>query len=155
MCALDGGKKMHGESGHVVRPFLPVWREALSDASGTTFRGVVAEQVRLEGSVFAAPIDGREKVWKSLRTAGGITDTLSFTRESTAPGRSYLEWELEALDRRFEGITVLSYDRSGLVDNVAVHHRPLGAVLAFSAELGRRLGVSFYRDLYHREPQDH
>jgi hypothetical protein len=82
-------------------------------------------------------------------------ETLSFTRESTAPGRSYLEWELEALDRRFEGITVLSFDSSGLVDDVAVHHRPLGAVLAFSAELGRRLGDSLGPDLVHREPQDH
>jgi hypothetical protein len=147
--------KMRGESGRVVRPFLPVWREALSDESGAAFRGVVAEQVRLEGSVFAAPVDGREKVWQSLRTAGGITDTLNFTRESTASDRSYLEWELEALAQRFEGITVLSFDSSGLVENVAVHHRPLGAVLAFSAELGRRLGDSLGPGLFYREPQDH
>jgi hypothetical protein len=38
----------------------------------------------LEGSIYAIPIDGREKVWTSMRTVGGVTGTLSFTRESAA-----------------------------------------------------------------------
>jgi hypothetical protein len=90
---------MHGERGRVVRPFLPIWRKALGDESGVTFGEVVAPHVRLEGSIFATPIDGREKVWTSLRTAGSITDTLSFTHESTASDRSYLEWDLDDLFR--------------------------------------------------------
>lgn len=101
--------------------------------------------MRLEGSIFATPVDGREEVWTSLRTAGGITDTLSFTHELTEPGRSYFEWELDALAQRFDGVTVLTFDGSGLIVNVALHHRPLGGVLAFSAEMGRRLGNSLGR----------
>ena len=61
---------------------------------------------------------------------------------ATAADRTYLEWELEALGRRFQGVTVLTLDDSGLIDHVALHHRPLGGVLAFSAEMGRRLGDS-------------
>ena len=144
---------MQGERDRVTRPFLPTWRRALGDETGAAFGEVVAQRVRLEGSIFATPIDGREKVWTSLRTAGGITERLSFTRESTTRDRSYLEWELEALGRQFEGITVLGFDSSGLVDRVAVHHRPLGAVLAFSAELGRRLGDSLGPGVFYREPQ--
>jgi len=125
-----------------IRSILPIWTGALRDESGATFGQVVAPHVRLEGSIFAAPIDGREKVWTSLRTAGGITDTLRFTHESTTADRSYLEWDLEALGQQFQGVTVLTLDGSGLIDNVAIHHRPLGGVLAFSAELGRRLGNS-------------
>jgi len=145
------GKNMQEE--RVVSPFLPIWREALSDRSGVAFGQVVAPHVRLEGSIFATPIDGREKVWTSLRTAGGITDALSFTRESTAADRSYLEWKLEALARQFEGVTVLTFDSSGLVVNVAVHHRPLGGVLAFSAEMSRRLGDSLGAGLFYEDPQ--
>ena len=91
-------------------------------------------------------------MWTSLRTAGGITDTLSFTHESAAPDRSYLEWELEALGQRFQGVTVLTLDSTGLIDNVALHHRPLGAVLAFSAEMGRRLGNSLGPDVFYQAP---
>jgi hypothetical protein len=53
----------------------------------------------------------------------GITDSLSFTHEPTAADRSYLEWELEALAQRFKGVTVLAFDGSGLIDNVALHRR--------------------------------
>lgn len=144
---------MQAERGHVVRPFLPIWTRALRDESGATFGEVVAPHVRLEGSIFAAPIDGRERVWTSLRTAGGITDTLRFTHESAAADRSYLEWELEALGQRFKGVTVLTFDGSGLIDNVALHHRPLGAVLAFSAEMGRRLGNSVGPGVFYQGPQ--
>jgi hypothetical protein len=120
--------------------------------SGATFARVAAPHVQLEGSIFATPIVGREKVWTSLLTAGGITDSLSFTHESAVPDRSYLEWELEALGQRFQGITVLTLDGTGLIGNVALHHRPLGAVLAFSAEMGRRLGNSLGPDVFYQAP---
>src|ERR1700691_4236669 len=147
------GKNMQAERSLVGRPFLPIWAKALGDDSGAIFRDVAAPHVRLEGSIFASPIDGREKVWASLRTAGGITDRLTFTHESTTPDRTYLEWELEALDQRFQGVTVLTLDGSGLIDNVAIHHRPLGAVLAFSAEMGRRLGCSVAPGAFHQAPE--
>ena len=136
-----------------VRPFLEIWTRALRDETGAAFREVTAPHVRLEGSIFATPIDGREKVWTSLRTAGGITDTLRFTHESAAADHSYLEWELEALAQRVAGVTVLAFDGPGLIDNVALHHRPLGAVLAFSAEMGRRLGDSVGLGVFYQGPQ--
>jgi hypothetical protein len=144
---------MQAERDHAIRPFLPVWTRALRDETGATFREVAAPHVRLEGSIFATPIDGREKVWTSLRTGGGITDTLRLTHESAAPDRSYLEWELGALGQRFAGVTVLSFDGSGLICNVALHHRPLGGVLAFSAEMGRRLGDSVGPGVFYQGPQ--
>jgi hypothetical protein len=133
---------MQGERSGAARPFGPIWKEALSDVSGAKFREVATPDVRLEGSIFAAPIEGRDNVWTSFRTAAGITDGLTFVDEATASDRTFLTWEQEALGRRAEGVTVVGFDSSGLVDNVAIHHRPLGVVLAFSAEMGRRLGDS-------------
>jgi hypothetical protein len=92
-------------------------------------------------------------VWTSLRIAGGITDTLRFTHESTAPDRSYLEWVQEALAQRFEGVTVLTLDGSGMIENVAIHHRPLGGVLAISAEMGQRLGNSVGPGVFYQPPE--
>ena len=139
-------------SSRTVRPFLPIWRRALGDKSGATFAEVVAPHVRLEGSIYATPIDGRDKVWTCMRTAAGFTDILSFTHESTAQDRSYLEWEQEGLALRIAGVTVLTFDESGLIVNVALHHRPLGAVLAYSAEMGRRLGNSVGPDVFYPDP---
>jgi hypothetical protein len=128
---------MQAEDDEVVRSILPIWSAALRDESGVTFGQMAAPNVRLEGSIFAGPVDGREKVWTSLRAAGGITDALRFTHESTSGQRTYAEWDLDALGQRIHGVTVLTLDSSGLVENVALHHRPLGAVLAFSAEMRR------------------
>jgi len=37
------------------------------------------------------------------------------------------------------GVTVLTKDADGRIVRAAIHHRPLGAALRFSAELGERL----------------
>jgi hypothetical protein len=144
---------MRAEHSPMSRPFLPIWTKALRDESGATFREVAAPHVRLEGSIFAAPVDGPEKAWASLRTAAGITDTLRFTHESTASDRTYLEWEQEALGQQIAGVTVLAFDGSGLITSVAIHHRPLGAVLAYSAEMGRRLGNSAGPGAFYQGPE--
>src|ERR1700691_3379527 len=147
------GKNMPEATSRIVRSFLPIWRKGLGDKSGATFAEVVAPHVRLEGSIYATAIDGRDKVWTSMRPSAGFSDTLSFTHESTAQDRSYLEWEQEGLARRIAGVTVLTFDESGLIVNVALHHRPLGAVLAYSAEMGRRLGNSVGPDVFYQIPQ--
>jgi hypothetical protein len=40
---------------------------------------------------------------------------------------------------RIAGITVLERDASGKIVAAAIHHRPLGAVLRFAAEIRDRL----------------
>jgi hypothetical protein len=147
-----GGENMQEAKSPILYKFLPIWQRALGDKSGATFAEFVAPHVRLEGSIYAKPIEGREKVWASMRTAGGITSFLRFTDESASSDRLYLEWEQEALGQRFSGVTVLTFGGSGLIDNVALHHRPLGAVLAFSAEMGRRLGDSVGPGVFYQAP---
>lgn len=134
-----------------AQSIVPTWRAALTDEMA--FSEAVTPQVRLEGSIFAAALSGREKVWTVIHTAGSITESLNFVHESTKSDRSYLEWEVQALGTRLAGVTVLGYDRSGRIDTVVFHHRPLGGVLAFSAEMGRRLGDSLVPDMFFHAPE--
>jgi hypothetical protein len=63
-------------------------------------------------------------IWRgALADESGVT----FTHELTASDRSYLEW-------------------------VAIHHRPRRAALAFSAEIGRRLGDALGPGVFYRTP---
>jgi hypothetical protein len=143
---------MQDEHEGATGSFVPTWRKALRDE--TAFAQLVSPHVRLGGSIFAAPINGRENVWAAIRTAGGITDALRFTRESTAADRCYLEWELDALGLRINGASVISFDSSGLIDSVALYHRPLAGLLAFSAEMGRRLGNSLGHEMFYPAPAE-
>jgi len=146
------GKNMPAEHDEAIRSILPIWTGALRDESGATFAQVAAPHVRLEGSIFARAIDGREKVWASLRAGGGITDTLSFTHESAAPDRAISNgssWPSASDSRESPSSASTAPD----IDNVALHHRPLGGVLAFSAEMGRRLGNSFGPGVFYQASQ--
>jgi hypothetical protein len=50
-----------------------------------------------------------------------------------------LDWTVSALGRDIAGVTALTVDDAGMYTSVAIHYRPLGAVLAFSQEMNKRL----------------
>jgi hypothetical protein len=115
------------------------WTGAFADPSGAAFKAIVAGEVTLTGSVFDAAIVGADAVWKTMRTAASIYDDLQFTDFYDASDRLILEWEGHALGHEIAGITVLRSRDDGAILEVRIHHRPLPAVLAFAAELDRRL----------------
>jgi hypothetical protein len=121
-----------------VRP--QAWTDAFASKSAERFGAAFADDVVLEASVLRRPVEGRDQVMRVLVTASGIYESLQFTREASNGPRTYLEWEATALGgRELRGVTVLTKDDSGQVVHAAIHHRPLGAALRFSAELGERL----------------
>ena len=115
------------------------YSQAFRDDTGASFAAITEPDIVLSGSVFARPIAGRAQVWLTLRTAADIYDELTFTTAAEAPGRAYLDWTARALGLDIDGITVLTVGPAGTFTSIALHDRPLGAVLVFSRELGRRL----------------
>jgi pimeloyl-ACP methyl ester carboxylesterase len=116
------------------------WTDAFASKSAQRFGAAFADDVVLEGTTLGRPVEGREQVMRVMGTASGIYESLLFTHEARSGSRTYLEWEATAfggLDLR--GVTILTKDDSGQVVHAAIHHRPLGAALRFSAELRKRL----------------
>jgi hypothetical protein len=116
------------------------WTDAFASKAAAAFQPVLADDVVLEASVLRRPVEGREQVMRVLGAASEIYESLLFTREATSGPRTYLEWEHTAfggLD--LTGVTILTKDDGGRVVHAAIHHRPLGIVLRFSAELRKRL----------------
>ncbi len=125
------------------------WGNSFADPSGAAFAEIVSADVVLEGSIFALPIRGRQAVWATLRAAAGIYDALTFTSDAERDGRAYLDWTATALGLRIAGVTVLYFDQSERFARIALHHRPLAAAIAFSAELGRRLAGQISADHFY------
>jgi hypothetical protein len=115
------------------------YTRAFQDDTGEIFASITEPGVMLSGSIFSRPIVGRAPVWLTLRTSAGIYDKLTFTSAAETPGGAYLDWTAHALGLDIDGITVLTAGPAGTFTGIAIHHRPLGAVLAFSREMGRRL----------------
>ena len=114
------------------------WSGSLADPSGQAFGEILADDVQLEGSIVVRPVHGRHAVWTCLRTAASLYDSVEFTYDALAGDRVYLEWTATALGMRMDGATILVLDAGGQFARVAVYHRPLAAVLAFSEEMAKR-----------------
>jgi hypothetical protein len=97
------------------------------------------DEVRLEGSVFANPIAGREAVRNAMRQSSSIYDRLEFTHQTQSTDRTYFEWEGTALGLPLWGVTAIAVGVDGRVRRVVLSHRPLDLVLKFSAALAHRL----------------
>lgn len=125
-------------------PDVPVapqgWTRAFGHKSADAFADAFAPNVVLEASVLAKPIVGVDQVKTVMTAASRIYEALSFTHEAHNDMRDYLEWEVQAFGgEQMRGITVLTKNAQGKIVHVAIHHRPLGGALKFSAELGRVL----------------
>jgi len=63
-----------------------------------------------------------------------------FTHAASAGERSHLEWTATAFGGMVpDGVTILTKDANDQIAGAAIHHRPLGSALRFSAEMGERL----------------
>lgn len=116
------------------------WTRAFEQKSANAFADAFAADIVLEASVLTKPIVGADQVKAVMETASKIYEALSFTREASNGMRNYLEWEAQAFGgEKLSGITILTKNEDGKIARVAIHHRPLGGALKFSAELGHRL----------------
>ena len=116
------------------------WTTAFAEKSADSFWQAFTEDVVLEASALTRPVTGREQVSQVMGAASGIYESLAFTQESSQGRRTYMEWEATAFGgTQMQGVTVLTKDEQGRIVRIAIHHRPLGAALRFSAELRRRL----------------
>ena len=116
------------------------WTRAFERKSAAAFAEAFAPGIVLEASVLAKPVVGAEQVKTVMGTASAIYEALTFTQQATEGQRTYLEWEAQAFGgEKLSGITILTRDDAGKIARAAIHHRPLGGALKFSAELGRRL----------------
>jgi pimeloyl-ACP methyl ester carboxylesterase len=116
------------------------WTRAFEQKTAAAFADAFAPGMVLEASVLARPVVGADQVKTVMAAASAIYEALAFTHETTHGLRSYLEWEAQAFGgEKLYGVTILTKNEDGKVERAAIHHRPLGPALKFSAELGRRL----------------
>ncbi|MEX3968198.1 alpha/beta fold hydrolase [Paraburkholderia sp. EG286B] len=131
-----------GAASHLAgMPVAPQgWTRAFEHKSADAFADTFDPNVTLEASVLAKPVVGREQVKTVMAAASKIYEAISFTHEARHELRDYLEWKVQAFGgEQMRGITVLTKNAQGKIIHVAIHHRPLGGALKFSAELARVL----------------
>ena len=129
------------------------WASAFSHESESSFGEKFAASVKLEATALARTVEGRERVQTVMGAASRIYETLEFTHHAQEGQRSYLEWTARLRGGEpVSGITVLTSDPDGKILNIAIHHRPLPAMLHFSAMLGRDLAGKIEPSMFYDGP---
>jgi hypothetical protein len=129
------------------------WRRSFADQSLSLFTEHFADEIVLEATTLAKPVQGKHSVAAVLATASSIYESLEFTAEAQNASTTYLQWRATAFGgMQMEGVTVLERDVSSKIVAAAIHHRPLGPVLRFSAEIRDRLAGVIPADYFLEEP---
>jgi pimeloyl-ACP methyl ester carboxylesterase len=122
------------------RPATTEWQRGFAQQSAAVFADSFTDDVYLEASVLRSPVRGRQHVAAVMAAASAIYETLEFTDEATDGSTTYLQWHATAFGAEpIDGVTIFRRDSHGSILSAAIHHRPLGAVLRFSATLRDRL----------------
>jgi hypothetical protein len=115
------------------------WLEIVQRPTEAAFAAAFAQNVVLDTSIAGGPITGARDVYRYFEASRGMYDVIRFTHETRAPSRTCLEWEGRFAGADIAGVTVLAFDPNGAIDRIRLYHRPLGPLIAYSVELGRRL----------------
>jgi hypothetical protein len=125
---------------HTPSDALATWQKAFFTRDAEAFAEGFAENVILEASAAREPVEGRDRVRQALWTASGIYESLVFTDQASNGQRLYVEWVATAFGGKpLLGSTILVINQEGKIDHVVIQHRPLDALLAFAAEMDKRL----------------
>jgi hypothetical protein len=121
-------------------PSADGWRRSFADKSQSEFAEQFADEIVLEATTLAKPAEGKDNAAAVLATASSIYESLEFTAEVQNGSTTYLQWRATAFGgMQIDGVTVLEHDSQGKIVAAAIHHRPLGPALRFSAEIRDRL----------------
>jgi hypothetical protein len=116
------------------------WRQIIGRKSLDDFAAAFTEDAVLDASVLKGPVEGPSGIRTVFSATAAMYETIVFIHETTKGPKTYLEWEGKALGGlAAAGVTVLTRNAAGKIESVRLMHRPLSMVLAFSAELARRL----------------
>src|SRR5258706_8528342 len=127
------------------------WRAFVRKNGTPEFAAAFTPAVSLDTAVMNGPLSGVDLVGAFFAATTKMYDHLDFTHEIVVGGKTYMEWQGEAFGSPIAGTTIVTRNEAGLIESIRLYHRPLSAVLRFSAELAKRLGGSVDAAMFAKE----
>ena len=123
-------------------PFNPPgqsWTEILKRPTQEAFAAAFSDNIVINTSIASRPITGAVDLRHFFDASSTMYDAIHFTREIKSGSHTCLEWEGKFQGSDIAGTTILARDANGLIESIQLYHRPYTQVIAYSAEIGRRL----------------
>ena len=117
------------------------YRTALEVGDHPGVVNTFAREIRLNSPAMFEPIVGRDAVAFVFAAVIAVLEDLTFVNELVGDGLLGLVFTARVGDLQIQGIDLLKSDPDGLITELTVMMRPLTAVKAFAAAMGRRIGA--------------
>ena len=115
------------------------WLDIVKSATQEAFAAAFTRGAVLDTSVASTPIVGAVAIRAFFDATRAMYDEIAFVHETRSGTRTHLEWEGKFAGHAIAGTTILSRNAEGEIKSIRLYHRPYEQVVAFSAELARRL----------------
>ena len=114
-----------------------------------TWMGNLASDVTLEGSILDGALQGAEAVRTVVGAARNLYDRQDFNFVGPWGEDSLIEdYTAEIGGRPLGAVHVISFNADGQAQHIAIHYRPLSALMFFSRLLHQSLAGTPYADHY-------
>jgi hypothetical protein len=115
------------------------WTEILKRPTQKAFAAAFSKNIVIDTSIATQSIVGPVDLRNFFDASRTMYDVINFTHETRSASRTCLEWEGKFQGKDIAGTTILAFDANGVIESIQLYHRPYAQVVAYSAELGRRL----------------
>lgn len=124
------------------------WMHILSKKGTSEFAAFFTPDVRLQTSALSKDVFGPTAIGTFFATTGTMYENFVFAKESIVDEKTYLEWEATYAGKPVAGITVLTKDESGLINNIKLFQSPFSVVREFSSALKAQLQDVFGQEFF-------
>ncbi len=115
------------------------WFEIITRDTPEAFASAFTQKTVLHASVLNEPLAGAAAIRAFFTATRAMYERIAFVHETRSTLRTCLKWDGIFQGREVAGTTILSHDKAGRIECVCLYHRPYDQIVAFAAELARRL----------------
>jgi hypothetical protein len=116
------------------------FRQAAEAKDFESGQDLFREDVVFRSPFVHTPYEGRDALMFLLSNVARVFEDFRYVHQVETGDTAVLMFEARVGDRELQGVDILEYDDSGLIEAMTVMVRPMSGLQALGEEMGRRLG---------------
>lgn len=124
------------------------WMQIVKKKGTGEFAASFTADASLQTSPLSKAVVGPTLIGAFFTATSTMYEDFVFTAETVDGGKTYLEWEAIHGGKPIAGVTILTRNESGLINNIKLFQSPFPVVREFSSGLKERLAGSLGQDFF-------
>lgn len=124
------------------------WMQIVKKKGTSDFAMSFTADASLQTSALSKAVIGPTLIGAFFGATSTMYEQFSFTAETVDGTKTYLEWDAVHAGKPVAGITILTRNESGLINNIKLFQSPFPVVREFSSGLKKQLEGTLGQDFF-------